>query len=353
MKTANIKRALRLCRGSLMSTDLVPVLTHFCFAGTTVHAFNDITAVVADIKTGLNLGLRGDTLLGIIDTLGQDMELIANKDSVTLTSGKTKTVLAAMPAKEFLFEVPEQKELLRIKLTEALAYGMRMCRSTVGSSALQREFTGVAVLEEKDSICLYSTDDIRLSRYWVQPSSVEKKGKAECRFLIPESSVAQLLEVWDARHEKEEEKYDAYLSFSKDWMWMKLKGATFYSKLMPESPPDYQDMYAKVLPKTPWKDIPEGFEASVTRAEILTAQEMQPTLTMKVQSNKLTCSVKGAALGEFDEDINFNSGAAFTLLLSPGKIKPLVASCEKMIFSINCAAFKKGNFVCLVSPLSE
>lgn len=358
MKTSDIRRAIRLCKGSLMSMDLVPILTHFCFDGDSVYAFNDITAVVATLETGVSVGVRGEVLLGVLDTLGENVTLAQKKGNIlTMKSGKTEVNLITLPKKDFLLSLPDEKVLVKIKVDAALIQGLSLCRATVSENALAREYTGVAVMQDAEEFCIYSTDDTRLSRFRISSKSVTKvPSKSEHKFLIPAQSVRQILEVWNTRTEEEEggKVEGVFLEFTKNWCWMSLDGATLFSKLMPETPPDYAAMFAKVftMEKSMTSEVPEGFVEALRRAEVLTSRDTQPAVSVEVSSKDLTVSVKKATLGTFEDSFKVASKTDVSLRMVPAKLREAADGAEKMAFSDRCIAFKKGAFTCLVSPLA-
>lgn len=361
MKTAEIKRALKLCKGSLQSVELVPILTHFCFDGDSVYAYNDITAVYVSLDTGLRLGVRGDTLVGVLETLGEDVKLeMVGEDALQMTSSKAKIKVAGLPASTFLLEIPDEPVLLQLDVNDALMRGIELCRATVGLNSLQREYTGVAFLMEEGTLNVYATDDTRLSRFTVDADRIlECKAKKPPRFLVPAASCKQFLDVWNDIKEDVEGKPDkgVVLYFSKNWCWMGIERATVFSKLMPESPPDYPSMFEQVFPTDrKWAALPDGLVDAFKRAEVLTSRETMPLMHMTVEGKQLTVSVdKGTSLGHFTDSFVTGAGGGEKLKLttSPSKVREAAEGASKFMLSERCLAFKSGEYLCLVSPYSS
>jgi DNA polymerase III sliding clamp (beta) subunit (PCNA family) len=359
MKTSDLKRALRLCRGSLQSNDLIPILTHFCFDGDSVYAFNDITAVYVSLDTGIHLGVRGDTMLGVLDTLGEEVTMgMKGQSALKLKSKRADIDLTGMPKSAFVLDIPDEPVLLIVNVDAALMRNLDMCRSTAGLNAMQREFTAVAFILEEGELAVYSTDDTRLSRYTIPAENIIDKKKGAKYFLVPAQSCRQFLDVWNDIKEEVATNPDkgAALYFTKNWCWMGIERATIFSKLMPETPPNYRGMFDQVFPQErQWAGLPDGLIDAFRRAEVLTSREPLPMLTLDVNGKNLVVTLeKGTALGTFTD--SFISGAgggkAIKLAVSPAKIREATEAAEKFMISERCIAFVNGAYVCLVAPYS-
>lgn len=357
MKTDTIAQALRLCKSSLLSIDFVPILTHFCFLDDVVYAYNDISAVVVQLPTGLMAGIKGETLLGVLPTLGEEVEIAAGKEGViNLTSGKIKLKLAAMPHTAFLFEPPAEEPCVILNASKAVLRGLARVVTTVGQNAMHREFTGVTVERDKDnSINVYSTDDIRLSRLVLNEDDVVIENRKRTRWLIPAQTVRQLIEVCTALGDTEG---DRLINLGEDWLIFEGPGVSVYSKLMPETPPDYKGMVAQVMPPDDaWQKLPEAAVVAFKRAEVLTSKETQPKLLAKSVGKVLRLEVEGDnALGSFTEDVSLQKANDMGAYLSvdPGKAREAAeATADLFALVPRCLGFKSGSYCCLVAPLKS
>ena len=68
MKRLPLLAALKLAAPALGDDEPLPAHAHFCFEDDSFYAYNDIVAVIVGMKTGLNFGLHGQTLLGVLST---------------------------------------------------------------------------------------------------------------------------------------------------------------------------------------------------------------------------------------------------------------------------------------------
>lgn len=343
MKTAMLIDALKLCRNSL-GTDFIPVLSHFCFVGTHIYAYNDVCAVVVDCETGIEAAVKGDALLGVLGTLREDVELSMTDTGFRITSGKATVDLAALPDSAFLFNPPDEKTLFSFVLTKSLLAGLDTCCKTVWDNAMKRELGAVLVVVE-NGVTVYSTDNVRLSRF-----RDKKKGTGEGAALIPADSLRQLVDLMKDGPE------GATINFTKHWVHADLDGIDWYSKLFPESAPDYPGMFASGEPKAGWQKLPGGFIPSLKRAALLTSKDARQAVHLSVGGDELGVGVAtGAKLGTFEEQMTLEkgiAGKAFAVSIEASKIAEAADWAGEFTLSPTCVGFRNGDYTCLVSVLS-
>lgn len=356
MKTAALAKALNLCKGSLMGMDFIPALTHFFFTPNDVHAYNDISAVIVSLKTGLEVGIRGESLLGVVATLGEELtlELTEDEEKVKIVSGRARIELPALAGENGLFEFPDDDPVLEIEVNEDLIRGLSKCCGTVGMTALQREYTGITLSLLKGAVRIYSTDDTRLSCYEASEDVVLEATTKKGDWLIPVQSCRQFVDAWATLKKELPEDEPTVLKFAEKWCSMHLGDTVVFSKLMPEKAPDYKAMIEKILPETvQWKNIPAGMPSALKRAEVLTSRETQPKLKMWMESKTLTIQVgKESTLGSFREAFTCVGIDPVSLYLTPEKVREAADNADSMALHDQCLAFKSGSYRCFVSPLS-
>lgn len=351
MKTADLENALKLCKSSLLSMDIVPVLSHFCFVDDYVYAYNDVSAVMVPLQTGINAALKGDTLLGIIPTLAGEVTLEPNENNtkVHLKSGRVKIDLAALPPKSFVFEPPDEDVSLKLTLSDEVASGLQACLNTVGISALLREYTGICIEynQKKKTVIIYSTDDTRLSVLTLK-EDFKVSSKERTSWLLPASPLKQILDM------RESHKQDIELSFGETWMWANVKDILFFSKLMPETPPNYADIVESIAPpEAAWFKKPEGLHNSFLRAQVLTYKELRPAIELRTSGTEVRIIVgKENARGAFDEPFRLKTEVPeVTLALDPDKLAEVAETVDSVAAHDRCLAMKKGNYLCYIAPL--
>ena len=191
MKTADLLFALNAAKTSLVGVDFIPILSHFCFAGDTVYAYDDVSAVIVSLETGIHGAVKGSTLLGILQTCGEEVELVQKALTLTIKTDTGETDLPMLSEKEFLFKFPEDASDWEIALDDTLKEAFSRCIVTVGRDPRRPEFIGVTFMHGKgQGALLYSTDNISLSRYTVgEPKNIN------VRVVIPRPAVQQALDL--------------------------------------------------------------------------------------------------------------------------------------------------------------
>lgn len=348
MNTNELVTAVKLCQSSLHNLDLIPILNHICFTGDTVYAYNDLSAVVVTLETGIKAGVQGSNLLGVLGTLGKECELEMADGVVVISSGKAKVKLASLPEDAFMYTPPEEKAVFKIRMDEDLLKGLVLCSKTVGVNALQREFTGVTVsLDTDEGLRLYSTDDVRLSEYIYQG---DVTGKSR-NWLLPLPSCKQIVDICNFVGIGEDT--EITLHFGKQWAWLQADGIFFATKLMPETPPDYPAMIRAIAPEEDaWRKVPAGLQKACERADVLTAKETQPRVLLQTKDNKLFVSLDdGVAAGTFKESFKF-SDADQALWLEPSKVASALTTATAMALGKRCLAVNNGTYICYVAPVA-
>lgn len=333
--------------------DIVPVLSHFCFVDDMVYAYNDVSAIMVPLETGITAALKGDALLGIIPTLSGEVALEPNEENtkVHVKSGKVKLELAALPPTSFVFDIPEEQETMRLELTDEVVLGLQSCLNTVGISALLREYTGICFqYNPKDkTLTVYSTDDTRLSVLKIK-EGLKVKVKEKTSWLVPASPLRQVLDIRD------QNKMSFHVVFGKSWMWAEIKDIMWFSKLMPETPPNYEEMVKSITPPdAAWFKKPEGLPKSFLRAQVLTYKELRPALQLETSEGEVKIIVsKENARGAFEETFKVKSDLPeVSLLLDPDKLAEVAERVDSVAAHDRCLAMKRGNYLCYIAPLKN
>jgi len=121
-----------------LGIDLVPALNHFFFEDDSVTAYNDTTAVIAGLDSGIGCGIKGETLLQLLPTLGKEVEFDSHLGEVDIRSGKMRIKLPTLSADQNLFEEPPLAAMSSLHMTQEAMVGLERCCETVSDNAVQR-----------------------------------------------------------------------------------------------------------------------------------------------------------------------------------------------------------------------
>lgn len=350
MKTETLIAALKLCRGAIDNVAIYPIFNHFCFRGDgqIVYAYNDVAAIITTLDSNVNVGLRADALLGVLPTLGQDLELRAVGDTVKLTSGDVKLELASLPPEAFQFEPPEPKWDIDIPIDAEFTAGLTRCAQTVDDKTHHREFAGISFEASQGKLTIYSSDNIRISRFIVGPCSP----KLEASWIVPVKSCELFLDAWQATSE-----HESTLYLGEGWVLLNTPGLLVYSKTIPEKPPKFRDAIERIMPAAPsWHKVPDELRAAMTRAEVLVAKDPVAGIALVLSKGQLDVTLHkggGRYLGTFEERIPIK-GAKENVEVTLGivKINQSLTQADEILFHSRCVGMRTGRYTCWMAPFS-
>lgn len=294
MKREELQTALKLVRPCVAQSASVPILQHVCFEANRMFAYNQESAIVVGLKTGLNCALRADILAGLVDTAADDVNLKADKDVVTLRSGGTKANLPAMPAEAFIFEEPKrERNAVSVKVTPDLLAGLRM--AVLGNSADPRvPLQSAVVLRTGKKSALLAYDGISLLRYRLAEAL-----PGDLTVFIPRAACSQLLAIAEALPDAEAtisvSKRHFTAQFEQDDLPVSLVGNLL--DVAPEEAANLDRAADEAAGGAKQVKLPEGFFSAVQKVELLTANELQSVCELQISEKKLRIHGKGS-LGE-------------------------------------------------------
>lgn len=365
MKVETLLTALKTCRSAVKQRGIYPVFSCYCFADDIVFGYDDVVAILAKCQTGLVAAVRGDILLGTVETLRGEVTLEAKDDgNVVLKSGKSTVKLASMGPDTFLFEPPDDIGVkLELEASSDFFSGLTKCAATVGDDAQHREFTAVCLSYADKRLTMYSSDDIRLSVFdaaeAVKVSSTAKGFKTGA-WLLSADACQTIVDAVNAVKGSLTNEQPITIAFG-DEMGCLTAGDQLlvYFRWLDAVPPKYVETVARVSGGgAPWAALPEEFRAAVRRAEVLTGKDVASALDLEVNGTgcKLNLNAdKGTRFGELSTSFSFPtkvSSSALKLSVPVSKLSGIVDSLQ-VSFSSSGIGFLDGAYTCWVSPLGE
>jgi len=347
MKTQEIIDACNLCKSSLMGGDFVPILSHFCFVGDYIYAYNDISAVVVDLDTDLHCAVKGPPLLGILNTLGKEVSLEQTDKGVCIKSGKTIMYLASLPESDMVFEFPQfdERGTTVVSLTPDIIEGLKLCCETVGENAMDKQYTGIAFsIYGSGELHIYSSDNVTVSRFISSTVITQKTGPR--LFLLPAASVRQIIDMWEPDSTENQR-----IELDSNWAVGQFPSGAVVSKLMTEEAPDYAKVFNNVADVS-WVTLPEQFSPTLKRAQVLSEGASDAIVEFELKENVLKLSIK-AALGSFTDEMKLRTGPAMKGKIRPASALHAAEVGEEIALTKRCLGFKKGDYTCLVSLVEE
>ncbi len=289
MKRDDLLFALNAAKASLVGVDFIPILSHFCFTPEQVYAYDDISAVFVDFETGIEGAVKGDLLLGVLQTCGEDVELKQKGSTLEINTPNGTMKLPVLDSKEFMFKMPDMPNQREYPFTEDLRTALELCAATVGRDPRRPEFIGITIMhgKEPNSFLLYSTDNVTLSRCVVgKPKGIEQ------RFVLPKSTAEQALTLVKLQKGDAGDPVmvldDTVAVFLIDARWP----ITVVGKLLGYKGTDFDDIIAKNAPKEGYFEMPEDVLNAVRRSIVVASKSAEKLVTLATDGKKLSLHTK-------------------------------------------------------------
>lgn len=265
----------------------LPALSHFCFEDDTLYAFNDVVAVIVGLKTGWNLGLHGATLLGVLGaSKAEDVELKV-KGSVATLTGSGKVELPVLPAADFVFTLPDTEPIFTSPLFNEIRAAIEVCLISVAEASLRPEYNGVTINLGKSGTILFSTDNITATR--VEPGSAKVPARKDAAVVLPKDAAELLLKLFPKEGQPQIRICEkiAIVEFGGN------PEVTLITKLLGTPSSKFNDIFTQHAPKGAQWALPEGLDAEVEKAIVLTSRDSLKECTLFAGQGELVVSASG------------------------------------------------------------
>lgn len=155
----------------------MPILTHLCFDGNNIFAFNDKTAIIVEYETELTCAVPGTVLLSILEGCSDSATLTQVNNEVVIKDKGSIIKLPILPESEFLFDPASlNKGELIGTMTPVIAQALAWAAKNSNEEAIRLNLSGVTIATDGRKFDLYSTDNITITQLLVETKS-KKIGK--------------------------------------------------------------------------------------------------------------------------------------------------------------------------------
>ena len=291
-------------KAALASQAYIPALTHFCFDGVNVMAYNDISAIMVQSPLDVEACIPGQLLIKALNSLTADKVLVQKGDGFfTLASGRSKLKIPHLPVTDFPFETPPESDN-PIKITPEILKGIEMCLVAVGNDATHPAQMGVTMESDKNGAVLFSTDNFTLSRY-VTKSKI--KLPADVPVILPTFFCQQMIGLAKA--------YPGEAILLDVLAGSLTASIGDVAKVFTKQLVDLEAMdFAKILNKYKIDaalgidgslvSIPDDFDASFSRALLILGSELDKITKITVKGGRMSL-VSTSAAGESTDSFGY------------------------------------------------
>lgn len=309
MKTVDLMRALDTAKASLGPSDSAqPILGHFCFGDDCVYAYNDVTAIVMALHHGVDCGLHGETLLGMLSVIGtEELAFEHGEHSVKFKVANGYMEVPKMHAKDFLFEMPGHiAARLAIPLTAEFLNALDLCLAACDEMNLNPAFAGVTVVNnDAGGITLYATNNETAVRCEVLPGECETKEDVEV--VLPVRACVQLLKLAGK---------DTLLEIGDGIALCEFPDGALFTKLLPADVAMFESVFDKSFDSIAdnLEEIPKGMGREVAKAAVVLGKEKEKYCTIGFAKDGMQVNAAGV-LGRMETVLKMKCGHVARVLV--------------------------------------
>ncbi len=298
MQRVELLDKLNLIKPCLANNIVIPSFSNIRFTKLSVEAFNGTQGMITQFETGIsNVCVKGDFLIKLLSSYNADEIDISVIDNILLLKcGKSKVKINLFPVEDFV--TPFGKEwvsdtnILELKIDKLFTEGIKKCLSSVNRNGIQEEQTGITLRLTKMGGFLYSTDNLRISRY----KFTDTKFKKEIELMLPELFCKQLLTLCGDK--------ETILNIRDSEVFIKVDDAVLMSTINTELELlDFDKVINSLgIEKISPQLVLEEFKEIVERGLIISSVDKDKEIFMETKDNFLSINVN-SSLSELSESI--------------------------------------------------
>jgi hypothetical protein len=172
IKAEELLLVLKRLRPNLQSSDIIPVLSHFCFAGKFIHTYDDVSGmeIEMEVDSGLNCAVPGEPLLRFLSSVKGTVTVVPDPSgtAVDLLYGKSKVTMGTLTGDSFLFSPPDPEKDSPIacvdgKDSDTLTGLLADVVFSTGNNAQQPYTMGANLRFSKTGVSVFTTDGVTIS----------------------------------------------------------------------------------------------------------------------------------------------------------------------------------------------
>jgi DNA polymerase III sliding clamp (beta) subunit (PCNA family) len=304
LKRGEVSDALALVRPAVGRGLFVPVLSHFCFTGDEVVGYDDLIAISTALPTSFACAVPADLLAKLLGSMTADEVSFAHDGAeLRVSCGRSKVKLPALPRDAFVYKgvSASWKVHFTTEVTDDFLKGVAACLVSVGIDPTHAAQMGITWHAGPKPV-LYSTDNVTMSRYELEPSD-----DPEMTLILPASFCRELLSL-SAKAAVRKERvhlsvYDhAVVATFGEW-------ATLFTKVdTAEAPLDFGAVFERLLSgKVKPSNIPNSWDAAFSRAAAV-VDIKAPVASIEVDDEVMTVLTE-SSVGEVKDQLTVRAAS--------------------------------------------
>lgn len=335
---------LQLVSPGLSNNDLIPILSHVWFTGSSLMAYNDQIAVSVPLKTDFKGAVPGSTLIDLIkNSRAKDIEFIAAESELTIKAASSRFKLGMLPDEAFnIFDMPKAS---KGALTPPALFfdAIASCMQSVGSDPSTPEQLGVTLIPDDKDLELYSTNNATITY-----TKITLPLGKPTRVTLSADFCKQMVSIAKSEKNVKVEIHDDYSLLTTP------KGISLFGRLIEiDKPLDFAGIMENNIPDDAKKiavDIPSKLRLMIERAIIITNSTSERSQTaITITDGKMRFLSKSSRGEVIDTVLIGDKQPDVSLDLDCKHLKPVFDAYDKMLITDRCFIMLKGQSIYMVA----
>lgn len=332
---------LTLVKPAVGRATFVPVLSHFCFTGTTVVACDDRITIEVPFPLGFVAAVPADLLVKQLQSLVADeVDFELKGNALVLLCGKSRLQLPTLPPERFVFQRPKDAGGKPISITQDVLNGIRACLMSVSTDPTHPAQLGVTMAGVGEN-ALYSTDNVTMSRHLLAHPL-----ESAASVILPTSFCQQLLSLSTDLGDDV-----PLLRIYQNVVAVEFPGGAYLEAKRIEVPQalDYAGVFKRMVPAGLEEyEVPQGWDTAFQRAQNVSSP-LKPVCSVSTGAGVLVVSCS-TPLGDAEDSLDVDGlpgNLAFDI--DPGHVLRASKFCGAVSFAKSAMVLRRGTFVHLIS----
>lgn len=338
---------LSLVKPALGRGAFVPVLSHFCFDGETVTAYDDVVAITVRCRVPVECAVPADLMLKMLASFkSNDVRMDLENSNLVMICGDSKVKFPALSPDSFIFKRGDAfkgKSNFSIDVDSDFISGIQSCLVSVGADPAHPEQLGVTILSGEEVVGMYSTDNLTLSTYDITGFDVP----AGVNVILPTAFCKNLIALYDVVKQK-----CVLTLYSGGWVMVTFDDwGWLYSKLpISEKPLDFALVLEKLLRDVDMKNEAKFNEAVLDAFQRAAAcvDPSKPLSEVSIEDGVMVLHTR-SSFGECRDMLDVGLDDAKEFKIDPQHVVRVSGMVDRMTPSRDVLVLKKGKFTHLVA----
>lgn len=329
MNKTELMNILQKVKPGLAKRDIIEQFTHFIFSGTEVITYNDEICISHPLETDFVCSAKSDEFFKAISSVEtEEVEVTLNEGKLCISSENARGHLLTTPEEDDAEQLITALDIDSIKnqwqsLPSDFIRGISLCMFSASKDLTKGVHT--CVFAEGD--LLSSSDGIRVSVYVMD-------GEITPKVLIPASNVAELV------------KFDVKKYFiSESWAHFQTENGVIFSSRIMEG--NYPALHAYLEISGEQVKLPAKLKNLVESITFMVdgKVELDRFMDIYISPNKILCKAVKKNIGEFEKEMEFESGIEeLHLVINPGFLIQVLEKATTMTVGENAVLFTSFTF---------